>query len=122
MKYGPATHAEEFCQKHVACPYDKCLGKTISVKLFPKSPLSPPYLKQDVMCRNSSTSLDRPLTSVSPFEAVVEMLCFFSLSETDFLVHKKQMEIGEILRLSHVRRDARVASSGFLFLFALTYL
>lgn len=32
------------------------------------------------------------------------------------------MEIGEVLRLSHVRRDGKVASSGFLFLFALPYM
>lgn len=32
------------------------------------------------------------------------------------------MEIGEVLRLSHVRRDAKVASSGFLFLFALPHM
>lgn len=32
------------------------------------------------------------------------------------------MEIGEVLRLSHVRQNAKAASSGFLFLFALPYM
>lgn len=90
LKYGPVTLAEEFCQKRVPCPYQKYLGKTVSVSLFSKSPISSPYLKQDLMRRNSVASLDGPLISAGPFGDVVEMLWLFRLSKISLLVHKKQ--------------------------------
>lgn len=37
LEYQPAAHAEEFCQKRVPCPYEKCLGKTICVIVLQKS-------------------------------------------------------------------------------------
>jgi len=72
------------------CPYEKCLGTTVCVLLFSKSPLSSLYLKQDLTCRDSVASLDGPLTSAGPFRGVVEMLWFFRLPEAGVLVHKKQ--------------------------------
>lgn len=89
LRYRP-TACEEFYQKHIPFPYEKCLGKAVFRSLFSKSSMNSPYLKQELMYRNSVASLDGLLPSAGTSVAVVEMLWFFGLSEVGLKVHKKQ--------------------------------
>lgn len=82
-----------FCQKHVPCPQEKWLGKTVSVWLFSESPIGSPYLKQDLMCWNSIASLDRPLTLLGPFGNVVEMFWLFRLFEIGLSVQQAKWKL-----------------------------
>lgn len=64
LKYGPATHVEEVCWKCVFCPPEKCLGNSVAVSVFSESSMSSPYLKLDLICRNSVASLDSSCRSI----------------------------------------------------------
>lgn len=70
------------------------------------------------MYRSSVASLDGLLPSAGTSVAVVEMLWFFGLRLASKCTRSSK-ETVEVLVLSYVRREAKVASSEFLILFDL---
>lgn len=60
------------------------------MSLFSKSSMNFPYLKQELMYKNSVAPLDGLFPTAGTPVDVVEKLCFFGLSEVGLKVHKKQ--------------------------------
>lgn len=122
LEYQPAAHAEEFCKKRVPCPYEKCLRKTaICVIVLQKSHKfsifkAGPYAQEFSCILRQTTNFCGSIWGCSWDALVLQAIWDWPQCT------RSKMAVGEVLRLPHVRRVAKVASSACLFLFALPYM